>query len=180
MDIYWGLGDCGEGDRDADINWLAPGNLWKYITVPASVIDFPGTECGILFILIVDLILRSDLLEFSLLRASNYYYKQEQFIVENITIFTIQEDYSVLPCYRDCYQKCPKCSIIYITTMLFLLLSYFILKSLCFLCILCHNFWGSQIISQLLFIYILIYRTNLHFLFVGHQVRKTHDNVYQK
>ena len=40
-----------------------------------SVRDCPGTDCGVFWIWIVDIISRSALLVFSLLRASSYHYK---------------------------------------------------------------------------------------------------------
>ena len=40
------------------------------------MIDFPGPECGILCINIVDLISRIALIGFSMLCASNYYYSE--------------------------------------------------------------------------------------------------------
>ena len=44
---------------------------------PVSVIDCPGTERGLFCISIIDLVLRSALIFFSLLRASNYHYNKE-------------------------------------------------------------------------------------------------------
>ena len=56
---------------------------------PTSVRYCPGPEHGVFYISIVDIILRSALVGFSLLRASNYYYRKGQVIVDNLTIFTI-------------------------------------------------------------------------------------------
>ena len=46
--------------------------------------DFPGPERGILCILIIDIISKSALVLFSLLRASNYYYNKGALKVEFI------------------------------------------------------------------------------------------------
>ena len=43
---------------------------------PVTARDCPGPERGVLCILIIDLILGSALVGFSLLHASNYYYKK--------------------------------------------------------------------------------------------------------
>ena len=58
---------------------------------PISVSDFPGTECGVFCISIIGLISRSALVVFSLLCASNDYYKKGPVIVDNLTILTIQQ-----------------------------------------------------------------------------------------
>ena len=51
--------------------------------------DFPGTERGVSCISILDIISRSALVLFSLLRASNYHYSKGHVIVDNIDILTI-------------------------------------------------------------------------------------------
>ena len=56
---------------------------------PISVRDCPGSEHGVFCILIVDLILRSSLVGFSLLRARNCYYRKGQVIVDVFTILAI-------------------------------------------------------------------------------------------
>ena len=43
---------------------------------PISVSDFPGPECGVFHISIVDLISTNSMVGFSFLRASNYYYRK--------------------------------------------------------------------------------------------------------
>ena len=43
---------------------------------PISVSDFPGPERGVFCISIVDLILRSTLVAFTMLRASDYYVRK--------------------------------------------------------------------------------------------------------
>ena len=51
--------------------------------------DFPGPEHGVFCISIVDIISRSALVGFSILRASNNYYNKGPFIVDNLPILTI-------------------------------------------------------------------------------------------
>ena len=59
------------------------------LLLPISVSGCPGPECGIFCISTVDIILISDLVVFSLLRAKYYYYKKGKVIVDNLTIITI-------------------------------------------------------------------------------------------
>ena len=56
---------------------------------PVSVLNYPGPERNIFCISIVDLILRSALVLFSLLREINYHYNKVPIIFENLTILTI-------------------------------------------------------------------------------------------
>ena len=51
--------------------------------------NFLGPERGVFCILIIDIILKSALVGFSLLRASDYYYKKWKVTVDNFTIITI-------------------------------------------------------------------------------------------
>ena len=51
--------------------------------------DWPGPECGVFCLLIVDIIPRSVLVLFSLLRAINYHCNKGPVIVYNIKILTI-------------------------------------------------------------------------------------------
>ena len=76
MEHYWGSDDRGEGDHDSDINYLASVNLQQYTTVIISVSNCTGHEHGVFCILIIDLILRSALAGFSMLCASDYYYRK--------------------------------------------------------------------------------------------------------
>ena len=69
-----GKNDWGEGDHESDkITWLQVflGNALLY---PVSVSNCPGPERVVFCISIVDIIPRSTLVVFSMLRAINYYY----------------------------------------------------------------------------------------------------------
>ena len=106
--------------------------------------DWPGPERGVFCIEIVDLISRSALVGFSLLRASNYYYRKGPVIVDNLTILTIHIRLLCITllqiyCYGEIsilflfiftrfFWKLTKFSIVYITTMILFFLSFFILK----------------------------------------------------
>ena len=70
---YQGLDDHCEVYLDSDINCLASDNTLLY---PVSMIDCPGPEHGIFCISVVDTILKSALVLFSMLRASNYHYNK--------------------------------------------------------------------------------------------------------
>ena len=70
---YSGSDDRCEGDLDSNLNRLDSGHLWHEILYPVSVSNCLGPDHGIFCILIIDLILRSALVVFSLLRACNYH-----------------------------------------------------------------------------------------------------------
>ena len=65
-----GSADHGEEDFHLDINFLVSGNTLLY---PVSVSYCPGSEQDVFCISIIGIILRSALVLFSLLRASNYH-----------------------------------------------------------------------------------------------------------
>ena len=67
--IYQGSANCCEGDCDYDLNFLASAILGNALLQPKRVSDCPGPERDILSIAIVDIISRSALVRFSLLRA---------------------------------------------------------------------------------------------------------------
>ena len=81
---YQGSADRGEVNIGSYINCLASGVLGNPLLYPVSVGYFPGTERGILFISIVDRILRRALVFFSLLYAINYHYNKGTLKVEFI------------------------------------------------------------------------------------------------
>ena len=154
---------------------------------PVSVSYFPVPERGVFCILIVDIILRIALIVFSVLRERSYHYKKEPVIVDNITILTIHRG---LLCIIFLESISLRWEIIYWTTMIFLFLSFFRsryllsffskISNLCFLCIFCHNFFEAVKEFHKFCFWILIYRTTLNLLFIGHKVRKKHANVYQQ
>ena len=57
--------------------------------------DFPGPECGVLCILIVDIMSKSALALFNLLCERNYHCNKGPVIVDNITIFILYDLYTV-------------------------------------------------------------------------------------
>ena len=63
--------------------------------------DWPGHECGVFYILIIDLILRSVLVVFSLLHGSNYHYKKVPVIVDNLKILTIHRGLFCFICLQS-------------------------------------------------------------------------------
>ena len=93
---YQGSDDCCEGYRDSDLNLLASVILWQYTTVTNSVKYCPGPERDIFSISTDDLISRSALLGFSILRVSYYYNLTE--LVCYIYSVTISK---VTPSYQD-------------------------------------------------------------------------------
>ena len=86
---YRGSEDRGEVNIDSDINWLDSVNLRKSTSVPVSVSYWHGHECGLFCSLIVDIILKSAQVLFSLLLARNSQYNKEPVIVYNIKNLTI-------------------------------------------------------------------------------------------
>ena len=74
MEHYWVSADCAEVDLDSDLTLLASDNLRKYTNVPSQCeSDYPRPESGVFCILIIDNILISAMLLFSMLRAINYH-----------------------------------------------------------------------------------------------------------
>ena len=55
---------------------MYPFNLSNFQPYPVSVRNFPGPECGVFCILIIDIVLGSVLVVFSVLRARNYHYNK--------------------------------------------------------------------------------------------------------
>ena len=78
---------------------------------PFTVSDFPGPECGVLFISIVDLIFGSDMLLFSLLRAINCHYNKEPLKVDCFKYKLFKADWYILPFYSQYpYSEVPELS----------------------------------------------------------------------
>ena len=117
--------------------------------------------------------LRSSIILFSLLRAINYHYNMGPIIAENIMILTIHEGlfciiflhskstglyinidfisfYKIVPKMDKMCHCRSKYNDILILAIFQIEISSIIfskIPNLQFLCIFCHNFWGSQIIS---------------------------------
>ena len=71
--IYKGSANRCEGDCDSDLNFMDSAILGNTLLQPKRVSDCPRPERDILSIAIVDIILRSALVRFSILRARYYY-----------------------------------------------------------------------------------------------------------
>ena len=71
--LYQGLDYRCEEDCDSDLNCLDSAILRQCTTVTTECFDCPWTERDVFSVAIIDLILRSSLVGFSLLRASYYY-----------------------------------------------------------------------------------------------------------
>ena len=71
--LYRGSADSWKGDCESDLNSLASGNIRNTLLYPTGVSDSPGPARDIFSIAIVDLIFRSALVRFNILRPSYYY-----------------------------------------------------------------------------------------------------------
>ena len=157
---YQESADHGELYIDSDINFQASITLWNTQLYPVSVRNCPRPEYAVFYILIIDIILRSALVLFSLLCEINDHYNKGNIKVEFFKCKTI---YSILLCIsvqRSIFLRWfINIVIIYIIARYtcgskFAAIVYWPTKILLFLSCFVLNYHGTFILSQILNLFI--------------------------